>query len=43
MEIVLEFVPQRLFEVGVLISGLTLLGCVGYLVGTGVKKRKRRI
>jgi len=42
MEIMLEFVPQRLFEVGALISGLTLLGCVGYLVGTGVRRGKRR-
>ena len=42
IEIVLEFVPQRLFEVGVLISGLTLLGCVGYLVGTGVGRKRRK-
>ncbi len=40
MEIVLEFVPQRLFEIGVLISGVTLLGCVGYLIGTGIKRKK---
>ena len=43
MEIVIEYMPQRIFEVGVLISGLTLLGCVGYLVGTGVKRKKRRV
>lgn len=41
-EIVLEFVPQRLFEVGVLISGLTLLGCVAYLLGTKIKRLRRK-
>ncbi|WP_176229675.1 hypothetical protein [Candidatus Hakubella thermalkaliphila] len=38
-KITLEFVPQRLFEIGVLISGTTLLGCLGYL---GYDWRKRR-
>lgn len=39
-EIVLEFKPQRLFEVGLLISGITLLGCVGY-IGYDFKKRRK--
>lgn len=39
-QIVLEFYPQRLFEIGLLISGLTLLGCISYL-GYDVAKRSR--
>ncbi|MFC1637893.1 hypothetical protein ACFL2R_00570, partial [Patescibacteria group bacterium] len=31
MEIIVEFWPQRLFYIGLLISGVTLLGCLGYL------------
>ncbi|MBI4654815.1 MAG: hypothetical protein HY752_07475 [Nitrospirae bacterium] len=38
-QIVLEFKPQRLFEIGLLVSGITLLGCVGYI---GYDFRKRR-
>jgi len=38
-QIVLEFKPQRLFEIGLLISGITLLGCIGYL---GYDFRRRR-
>lgn len=45
-EIVLEFWPQRLLYIGLLISGLTFLCCVGYLVyawgkGKKVKKLKK--
>lgn len=35
----LEYRPQRLFEIGVLISALTLVGCIGYL---GVDWGRRR-
>lgn len=38
-EIVLEFKPQRLFEIGLIISMTTLFGCIGYL---GYDFRKRR-
>jgi hypothetical protein len=38
-ELVLEFWPQRLFYVGLFISGLTLLGCIGYLGYDFAKKR----
>lgn len=40
-EIVLEYKPQRLFEMGLLISGATLLGCVGYL-GFGFMRRRKK-
>lgn len=42
-EIILEFKPQRLFEIGVVISLATLLGCVGYLMRDYMRKRKRKI
>jgi len=42
-EIILEFKPQRLFEIGVVISLATLLGCVGYLTRGFMRKRKRKI
>ena len=42
-EIILEFKPQRLFEIGVVISLATFLGCVGYLIRGFVRKRKRKI
>jgi hypothetical protein len=38
-QIVLEYRPQRLFEIGLIISAATLLGCIGYL---GYDFRKRR-
>ncbi|MBM3282935.1 hypothetical protein FJY90_01650 [Candidatus Gottesmanbacteria bacterium] len=34
-EMIIEFAPQRLFYIGLVISGLTLLGCLGYL---GIEK-----
>ncbi len=40
-EIVLEFKPQRLFEVGLLISATTLIGCIGYLGYGWMRKRKK--
>lgn len=39
-QIVLEFKPQRLFELGLLISATTLIGCIGYL-GYGWMRRKK--
>jgi hypothetical protein len=39
-EMVLEFKPQRLFEIGLMISGLTLLGCIGYLGYDFARKKK---
>jgi len=39
-EIVLEYKPQRLFEIGLMISGLTLLGCMGFLGYDFVRRRK---
>ena len=41
-QIVLEYKPQRLFEVGLFISGLTLVGCLGYL-GYDFGRRKRKV
>jgi len=41
-EMVVEFWPQRLFYIGLFISGITLLGCVGYL-GYDWKKRKKEL
>ncbi len=38
-QIVLEFSPQRLFEAGVLVSALVLIGCVGYW-GYGCRRRR---
>jgi small nuclear ribonucleoprotein (snRNP)-like protein len=40
--IILEFWPQRLFEVGLAISGLTLLVCLCYLGYAVVRQRFRR-
>lgn len=42
MELVLEFTPQRWFYLGLLISGTTLLGCIGYLGYAGVRSLRRR-
>jgi len=41
LELVVEFWPQRLFYIGLFISGATLLGCLGYL-GWGLVRRRRR-
>ncbi len=37
----LYFRPQSYFYLGLIISGLTLLGCIGYLVVSGVRGRRR--
>ncbi|HUD09341.1 MAG TPA: hypothetical protein VMR77_00845 [Patescibacteria group bacterium] len=42
MELVIEFWPQRLFYIGLLISGTTLVGCLGYLGWEVVKRRKEK-
>jgi len=39
-EIVLEFKPQRLFEIGIMISALTFLGCIVFLLATFLRRRK---
>ncbi len=36
-QIVLEYKPQRLFEIGVLISGVTFVSCIGYLCFGGIR------
>jgi hypothetical protein len=36
------FRPQSYFYLGLIISGLTLFGCVSYLVVSGVLQRRRR-
>jgi len=38
-ELIVEFWPQRLFYIGLFISGLTLVGCLGYLGYETIKKR----
>jgi len=42
MELVIEFWPQRLFYIGLFISGTTLIGCITYLIIDGVKNRKKK-
>jgi hypothetical protein len=41
-EIIIEFWPQRLFYIGLFISGLTLIGCFGYLIFDFLKKTLRK-
>jgi hypothetical protein len=43
IEMVIEFWPQRWFYLGLLISGATLAGCLGYLGYEGVKSIRRRL
>lgn len=38
-ELIVEFWPQRLFYMGLFISGTTLISCLGYLGSNYVKKR----
>jgi len=42
IEMVAEFWPQRWFYLGLLISGTTLIGCVGYLGYDFIRERKKR-
>jgi hypothetical protein len=39
-EMTIEFFPQRWFYLGLLISGTTLFGCLGYLGYAMLNKRK---
>ena len=41
LELIAEFTPQRWFYVGLIISGATLLGCIGYLVRRITWKRRK--
>ncbi len=38
----LYFGPQSLTYLGLFISGLTLVGCIGYLIVTGISRKKNR-
>lgn len=38
-ELIVEFWPQRLFYIGLFISGMTLLSCFGYLIYDWRKKK----
>ncbi len=38
-DVIIEFQPQRLFYIGLFVSGITLIGCLGYL-GITMLKRK---
>jgi len=40
-EVILEFWPQRLFYIGLIVSIITLLGCLGYLGRYYYNKRKQ--
>lgn len=42
LQMQIEFVPQRWFYLGTLISGLTLIGCLSYILIYGVRKLIRR-
>jgi hypothetical protein len=42
LEMVVEFWPQRLFYIGIFISGMTFLVCIGYLVYDWRKKKKKK-
>ena len=42
IEMVIEFTPQRWFYLGLLISGTTLLACLGYLTYAGVRKVRKK-
>jgi len=41
-ELVIEFEPQRLFYIGLTISGTTLLACLSYLAYTGISSLRKR-
>ena len=40
-EVILEFTPQRLFEVGITVSGITFVVCIAYLAYSHLKKKRR--
>jgi len=39
-ELIVEFWPQRLFYIGLGISGMTLISCLAYLIFVGVKEKR---
>lgn len=41
-DVIIEFVPQRWFYVGLLVSGATLIGCLGYLGVAFVRGRRKK-
>lgn len=41
-EVIVEFWPQRLFYIGLAVSGTTLIGCLSYLAWTWVRGRKEK-
>ncbi|KKT13240.1 MAG: hypothetical protein UV95_C0003G0114 [Candidatus Falkowbacteria bacterium GW2011_GWF2_43_32] len=41
-ELIIEFWPQRLFYLGLFISGLALLGCVTYLTYGSIGRRRKK-
>ena len=43
LEMTIEFWPQRLFYLGLIISGTTFIGCLGYLLYAWRKRRKLRL
>ena len=43
MELIVEFWPQRLFYIGLFISGITLVGCLGYLTISRITPEKTLI
>ncbi len=44
MELVAEFTPQRWFYISLLISGTTLVSCIGFLIfDVTIQRRRRRI
>ncbi|MFA5102768.1 MAG: alpha-(1-_3)-arabinofuranosyltransferase family protein [Candidatus Thermoplasmatota archaeon] len=43
VELTLYFKPQTYFDLGLIVSGVTLLGCFGYFIyGVNVNRKKRR-
>ena len=42
IEMVIEFFPQRWFYLGLLISGTTFIGCIGFLGWDFVRRRRRK-
>ncbi len=41
LELTLYFKPQSYFYLGLIISGTTLMACIGYLIWDFVKNRKK--
>jgi hypothetical protein len=41
--LILYFWPQSLFYLGLGISGITFIGCIGYLVKTGIRRKQKKL